>query len=42
MYDVGDKVGQIMIVPYPQIQFNEIDELSDTERGAGGFGHTGK
>ena len=42
IYDVGDKVGQIMILPYPQIQFNEVDELSETERGSGGFGHTGK
>lgn len=42
MYDVGDKVGQIMIIPYPQIQFNEVNELSETERGSGGFGHTGK
>ena len=42
IYDVGDKVGQIMILPYPQIEYNEVDELSDTERGSGGFGSTGK
>lgn len=40
-YDVGDKVGQVMIIPYPQIEFNEVEELSETERGLGGFGSTG-
>ena len=38
IYEIGDKVGQIMIIPYPQIEFNEVKELSETERGAGGFG----
>lgn len=42
IYEVGDKVGQIMIVPYPQIELNEVDELSETDRGDGGFGSTGK
>lgn len=41
-YKVGDRVCQIMIIPYPQIQFEETDDLSDTERGKGGFGSTGK
>jgi dUTP pyrophosphatase len=41
-YKVGDRFGQVMIVPYPQIEFEEADELSDTERGAGGYGSTGK
>lgn len=40
-YSVGDRVGQIMILPYPQINFIEVDQLSDTERGSGGFGSTG-
>ena len=31
-----------MIVPYPQIEFEEADELSSTERGDGGYGSTGK
>lgn len=39
-YGIGDKVGQIMIVPYPQIEFNEVEELSETQRGSGGFGST--
>ena len=39
---VGDKVAQIIILPYPQVMFVESDELSETERGSGGFGSTGK
>jgi dUTPase len=31
-----------MIIPHPQIEFNEVNELSDTQRGDGGFGSTGK
>lgn len=41
-YEVGNKIGQIMILPYPQIEFVESEELSDTSRGEGGFGSTGK
>ena len=41
-YKVGDRIAQIMIIPHPDIQFEEADELSDTERGDGGFGSTGK
>lgn len=41
LYSVGDKVGQIMILPYPTVQFEEVDELEDTLRGDGGFGSTG-
>jgi dUTP pyrophosphatase len=40
-YDIGDKVGQLIILPYPQIQLEEVAELSDTQRGVGGFGSTG-
>ena len=41
-YQVGDRVGQIIILPYPQIEFEEAEELSSTERGEGGYGSTGK
>ena len=41
-YQVGDRVAQIIILPYPQILFVESEELSETERGSGGFGSTGK
>lgn len=42
LYSIGDRIMQIMILPYPQIQFNQVDELSDSERSDGGFGSTGK
>jgi dUTP pyrophosphatase len=42
VYEIGERVGQIIIVPYPQITFNEVQELSSTDRGDGGFGSTGK
>lgn len=42
IYQVGDRVGQLIIIPYPQIELVEADELSDSERGEGGFGSTGK
>lgn len=41
-YEVGERVGQIMIIPRPKISFLEVDELTDTNRGDGGFGSTGK
>lgn len=40
-YQLGDRVGQIIILPYPQIEFEESEELSETERGNGGYGSTG-
>ena len=41
-YKVGDRVCQIMIIPHPEIEFEEVNELNNTERGEGGFGSTGK
>ena len=41
-YRVGDRIGQIIIMPIPQVEFNEVDELSSTDRGTGGFGSTDK
>jgi dUTP pyrophosphatase len=38
LYKIGDKVAQIILMSYPKITFLEVDELSDTERGEGGFG----
>ena len=42
IYAVGDRIGQLIIMPYPSIEFVETDELSDSARGEGGFGSTGK
>lgn len=42
IYRRGDKIGQIIIMPYPEIGFIESDELSETARGDGGYGSTGR
>ena len=39
-YQVGDRIVQMIILPYPQIEFEEVEELSISERGHGGFGST--
>ena len=41
-YNVGERGAQIVILPYPTIYMTEVPELSNTERGEGGFGSTGK
>jgi len=41
VYMVGEKALQIIIMPVPYVEFEEADELSETERGHGGFGSTG-
>lgn len=38
----GDRIAQLVILPYLTVTFTETDELPDTARGAGGFGSTGK
>lgn len=37
----GERVAQMVIGPYVRPEFVEVDDLNNTERGAGGFGHTG-
>ena len=39
---VGDKVAQLLIIPYPTVHMEEVRELSDSNRGQGGFGSTDK
>lgn len=41
-YKVGDRICQIMIIPHPLVDFEEVEQLNNTERGEGGFGSTGK
>jgi dUTP pyrophosphatase len=41
-YNVGDRVGQILVLPRPLMEIEEVEALSDTDRGEGGFGSTGK
>lgn len=37
-----ERIAQMILIPYPEVEIEEVDELSDTERGTGGFGSTGK
>ena len=39
--EVGERIAQLIIMPFVNVGFNIVDELSDTERGDGGFGSTG-
>lgn len=41
-YKIGDRIAQILIVPIELAEFTEVNELSETGRGLGGFGSTGK
>lgn len=41
VYEIGDRIGQAIILPYQQIEFQEAEELSDSTRGTGGFGSSG-
>jgi dUTP pyrophosphatase len=41
VYNAGDRIGQLIIMPYPTIELEEVNELSETNRGKNGFGSTG-
>lgn len=41
-YGVGDRIGQIMIIPRPSVTFTQVQELGNTIRGNGGFGSSGQ
>ena len=38
----GERVAQMVITPFVQVSFDEVNELTDTQRGEGGFGSTGR
>lgn len=38
----GERIAQLVIMPFLEVEFNEVNELNDTARGSGGFGSTGK
>ncbi|MGM0517224.1 MAG: dUTP diphosphatase [Pseudomonadota bacterium] len=40
--DVGERIAQLVVVPVVQVAFEAVDEFGETERGTGGFGHTGR
>lgn len=37
-----ERIAQMILLPFVEMMFNEVDELSDTDRGAGGFGDSGR
>ena len=41
-YEVGDKLGQLVIMPVPKLEFIEKEVLSETVRGTGGYGSSGE
>lgn len=41
IYTIGERIGQMMILPVPTVQFEEVDELNNSERAEGGYGSTG-
>jgi dUTP pyrophosphatase len=41
IYEIGDRIGHLVIMPIPKIEFEEVLELEQTERGQGGYGSTG-
>ena len=41
-YGIGERAAQILILPYPNIKFEEVKELTNTERGNDGYGSSGK
>ncbi|MBD1365578.1 dUTP diphosphatase [Mucilaginibacter sp. ZT4R22] len=40
--NTGDRIAQMVVAKHEQVKWEEVDTLSDTTRGAGGYGHTGK
>lgn len=40
-YNIGDRIGQMIIMPFPKIEIEEAEELTTTERNQGGYGSTG-
>lgn len=40
-YNIGERIAQLIIIPYPKIEFKEVEELTKTERGDGGYGSSG-
>lgn len=40
--EAGERIAQMVLIPYVAVTFDEVDELEETDRGEGGFGSTGK
>lgn len=41
-YEIGERIGQIIIMPYPEVEYEVADTLSDSDRGTTGYGDSGK
>lgn len=41
MITPGDRIAQLVVMPFVAVEWNEVDDLTETERGEGGFGSTG-
>lgn len=41
-YEVGERIGQIIIMPYPKVEYEFAEELSESDRGSTGFGGSGR
>lgn len=41
IYEVGDKIAQFIILPYPEVSYIEVESLSETDRGENGHGSSG-
>ena len=41
IYEIGERIGQIMLVPLPEVELEEVEKLNPSSRGEGGFGSTG-
>ena len=41
LYEVGDKIAQLIVLPYPEVSYTEVETLSETDRGENGHGSSG-
>ena len=41
IYNIGDKIAQLIILPYPEVSYTEVESLSETDRGENGHGSSG-
>ena len=41
IYNIGDKIAQLVIIPYPEVSYTEVETLSETDRGENGHGSSG-
>lgn len=41
LYEVGDKIAQLIVLPYPEVSYKEVKTLSETDRGENGHGSSG-